>query len=131
MLRMNKTRVIYFLLICCIIILGLISREISFVPLFIGDMLWAIMIFLMIRFIFIDTDIKVIVLVSLMVCYMVEISQLYQAEWINNIRKTVPGRLILGQGFLWSDILSYTGGIIIAAFFEWAKQKRRLNNSQR
>jgi hypothetical protein len=55
---------------------------------------------------------------------MVEISQLYQAEWFNAIRITMPGRLILGQGFLWSDIISYTIGISIAAFIESFKFKR-------
>jgi hypothetical protein len=118
---MKKGRKIYFVLTCCVILLGLISRQISFVPLFIGDILWAIMIFFIIRFIFIDTDIRVIGLISLMLCYMVEISQLYQAEWINNIRKTLPGKLILGQGFLWSDIFSYTVGIIIGTCFEKVK----------
>jgi len=126
---MKKARIVYFIMICCIILLGLISRQISFVPLFIGDILWAIMIFYIIRFIFIDTDIKVIFLVSLMLCYMVEISQLYQEEWINNIRKTIPGRLILGQGFLWSDIISYTFGISFATFFEIAKHKLIINKN--
>ena len=124
---MKKARIVYFTIICCIILLGLISRRISFVPLFIGDMLWAIMMFFIIRFIFIDADIKIIVLISLMVCYTVEISQLYQEEWINNIRKTIPGRLILGQGFLWSDIVSYTVGIVFATFFELTKYNHTVN----
>jgi len=49
---------------------------------------------------------------------MIEMSQLYQAEWINNIRHTTLGGLILGQGFLWSDIVAYTAGVIIGALFE-------------
>ena len=49
---------------------------------------------------------------------MIEISQLYQAEWINNIRHTTLGGLILGQGFLWSDMVAYTVGVIIGALFE-------------
>lgn len=113
---MKNRRVRYFVLICVIILLGLISREISFIPLFVGDVLWAIMIFFLIQFIFIDINIKVLLLVSLMICYMVEISQLYQVEWLNNIRNTTLGRLVLGQGFLWSDIISYTVGITIVTF---------------
>lgn len=121
----KKIRIIYILLICGIILLGLISRHISFVPFFIGDILWAIMIFLVIRAIFIKADIRVVFLISLMLCYMVEVSQLYQAEWINNIRKTTLGRLVLGQGFLWSDIISYTLGITIVTFFELVKLSER------
>jgi len=124
---MKKARIIYFSLVCIVILLGLISRQLSFVPLFMGDLLWAVMIFFIIRFIFLDADVKSIVLISLMLCYAVEISQLYQADWINAIRKTLPGRLILGQGFLWTDILSYTVGIMLVSILEQLIYKRRLN----
>lgn len=127
---MNKQRKVYFILVSVVIILGLISRQISFMPLFIGDILWAIMMFFIIRFIFIKVDIRVIFLISLMMCYMVEISQLYRAEWINTIRKTIIGRLVLGQGFLWSDIISYTIGISMATFFELIKLKRKVKVRQ-
>lgn len=121
---MRSRRVQYFMLICVIIILGLVSREISFVPLFIGDVLWGIMIFFIIQFLFIDIDIKALFLASLMICYMVEISQLYQVEWLNKIRMTTPGRLVLGQGFLWSDIISYTVGIASATFIKMVRLKQ-------
>ena len=118
---MKKKRVVYFSLVCVVILLGLISRQLSFVPLFIGDLLWAVMMFFIVRFIFPERAPMLIVFISLILCYAVEISQLYQAEWINSIRQTLPGRLILGQGFLWSDIVSYTLGILLALFFEQVK----------
>jgi len=118
---MKKKRVVYFSLVCVVILLGLISRQLSFVPLFIGDLLWAVMMFFIVRFIFPERAPMLIVFISLTLCYAVEISQLYQAEWINSIRQTLPGRLILGQGFLWSDIVSYTLGILLALFFEQVK----------
>ena len=121
---MKSKRVKYFMLICIIIILGLVSRKISFVPLFVGDILWAIMILFIIQFLFIDIELKVLFLVSLMICYMVEISQLYQVDWLNNIRMTTPGRLVLGQGFLWSDIISYTVGITIVTFIKATRLKQ-------
>lgn len=118
---MKKKRVVYFSLVCIVILLGLISRQLSFVPLFMGDLLWAVMMFFIVRFIFPERAPMLIVFISLTLCYAVEISQLYQAEWINSIRQTLPGRLILGQGFLWSDIVSYTLGILLALFFEQVK----------
>ena len=60
----------------------------------------------------------------LMIYYMVEISQLYQVQWLNNIRMTTPGRLVLGQGFLWGDIISYTIGITIAATGLWYNKSK-------
>ncbi len=53
-----------------------------------------------------------------MVCYIIETLQLYQADWIVSIRATTLGRLILGQGFLWNDILAYTFGIGIVFMIE-------------
>ena len=120
-LYMKKKRVVYFSLVCIVILLGLISRQLSFVPLFMGDLLWAVMMFFIVRFIFPERAPMLIVFISLTLCYAVEVSQLYQSEWINSIRQTLPGRLILGQGFLWSDIVSYTLGILLALFFEQVK----------
>ncbi|GAA6770667.1 hypothetical protein AAGS39_14120 [Flavobacterium sp. CGRL2] len=43
---------------------------------------------------------------------------MYQAEWIVELRKTLFGRYVLGQGFLWTDILAYTFGIAYAFLVE-------------
>jgi len=59
-----------------------------------------------------------IAIISLLICYGIEFLQLYQAEWIIELRKTLFGRYVLGQGFLWSDILAYTFGIAVASLIE-------------
>lgn len=115
---MKRSRIFYFGIIILVIVLGLLSRRISGIPLFLGDILWAVMMFFIIRFLFIESSVRLVALVSLVLCYLVEISQLYQADWINAIRHTLPGRLILGQGFLWTDLLAYTAGIIVAVLSE-------------
>lgn len=81
------------------------------------------MIFYIMRFFFIHKSLKGVFLISLLFCYFIEVSQLYQAGWINNLRNTTIGGLILGHGFLWSDILAYTFGVTIAAIFELLKHK--------
>jgi hypothetical protein len=96
----------------------LLSRHIAGIPLFIGDILWATMIYFGVRFLFIKKSIKFIVAASLLFCYGIEFSQLYQAQWINNIRHTVLGGLILGEVFLWGDMLSYTVGVGIGVLIE-------------
>jgi hypothetical protein len=115
---MKKTRLYYFLFFLGTIALGLLSRAIKDIPMFIGDMLYAIMIYFMIHFLFPKAKTKTVALVSLLVCYAIEILQLYQAHWIVNIRSTTIGHLILGQGFLWSDIAAYTFGIGIVFIIE-------------
>jgi len=72
------------------------------------------MIYFLIRFLSLKTKLQKIAFVSLLVCYGIETLQLYQADWINEIRHTILGRLVLGKGFLWSDLLAYSFGITIA-----------------
>jgi hypothetical protein len=113
-----KTRLTWFILVIITIILGLLSRHIAGIPLFIGDILWATMIYFGFRFLFIYKSVKFIIIASLLFCYAIEFSQLYQAPWINNIRHTVIGGLVLGEAFLWGDLLSYTVGVALAVLVE-------------
>jgi len=53
-----------------------------------------------------------------LVCYTIELLQLYQGNWMIELRKTLFGRYILGQGFLWTDILAYTFGIAVTFSIE-------------
>ena len=48
----------------------------------------------------------------------VELSQLYHAPWIDSIRETTLGGLILGFGFLWSDTACYTVGVGLGVLLE-------------
>ncbi len=115
---MNKLRLKYLLCAAAVIATGLVSRKMAFIPLWIGDALWAVMVYLVMRMIFIHTSVNKIATWSLTFCFAIEISQLYQAPWINHIRSTLIGHLVLGQGFLWSDLLAYTGGILTIAVIE-------------
>ena len=54
-----------------------------------------------------------------MFCYGIEVSQLYHAEWIDSIRATTLGGLVLGYGFLWSDLVAYTIGVGVGFLFEF------------
>src|SRR5687768_1137887 len=98
-----KTRARYFLIICLIIILGLLSRKAGFIPVFAGDILYAMMIYFIMRFLFLKSKRFATAAASLLICYIIEFLQLYKAEWIARIRTTTFGHLVLGQGFLWSD----------------------------
>jgi hypothetical protein len=117
-IKVFKFRITFFALILITIILGLLSRHINGIPLFIGDILWGLMVYFIVRFLFINRTIKWVSIASLLFCYAIEFSQLYQAPWINNIRHTVIGGLVLGEKFLWGDILCYTVGISIGILAE-------------
>lgn len=122
---MLKSRIIYCSLIVITIITGLLSRHFSFIPPFIGDILWAMMVYFIVRFLFIGKPVKFIVVSSLLFCYAIEFSQLYKAPWINELRHTLFGRLVLGAGFLWSDLLCYTVGVIIGVWINKGIDFRR------
>ena len=76
------------------------------------------MIYILIRIFLIDKKAIQIAITSLLICHAIEFLQLYQGEWIIELRKTIFGRYVLGQGFLWTDIIAYTCGIAIAFSIE-------------
>ena len=94
------------------------SRRIAWIPLSTGDFLYAVMIYVLIRIIFITKKSCYVAIISLLTCYAIEFLQLYQGDWMIELRKTLFGRFVLGQGFLWTDILAYTFGIAIAFLIE-------------
>ncbi|TDO72895.1 uncharacterized protein DUF2809 [Flavobacterium chryseum] len=111
---MSTSKILYYVLFLLTIFLGILSRKISSIPLSIGDFLYAVMIYFLLRILFINKKSFQIIILSLLICYGIEFLQLYQAEWIIELRKTLFGKYVLGQGFLWSDILAYTFGVFIA-----------------
>lgn len=114
----NK-RFTYLILIVVTIILGISSRKINGIPNFIGDILYAVMVYFGMRFIFPQKNHKTALLLGLLFCYAIELQQLYRAEWIIKIRSTPLGHYALGEGFLWSDLVCYTIGILIALIVDY------------
>ena len=123
---MNRLRVIYGGFIVATIIVGLLSRHFSVIPLFIGDILWATMVYFIARFLFVKRPMKFALAMGLLFCFAIEFSQLYKAPWINELRHTLFGRLVLGEGFLWSDLVCYVVGIGIGIWFDKLINKRTL-----
>lgn len=120
---MKRNRVFYILLIIFSILIGLGSRKFpeilpSFLSLYLGDTIWALMVFFMLGFIWTRKNSLYNGILTLVFSYMIEFSQLYHAAWIDNIRNTTLGSLVLGSGFLWSDLLCYTIGIILGMWIE-------------
>lgn len=120
---MKNRRFYYLFLGILAMIFGLLSRRLTYyipdiINLFLGDALWALMIYFLIRFIFIKLSVKKAAIISVTFCFTIEISQLYHSGWIDNIRSTILGGLILGYGFLWSDLIAYLIGIGAGALLD-------------
>lgn len=122
-MSMKRNRFIYALLVITVILLGLASRRFAhYLPdwnkLYLGDALWAMMVFFIIGLLFDRKSSLWVALMALAFSYCIEFSQLYHAAWIDTIRNTRLGGLILGYGFLWSDLVCYTVGIAIGLGLE-------------
>ena len=126
---MNRNRFLYLILLVITIVTGLASRHFSsylphWVQLYLGDALWALMVFLLFGFFLHKKSTLWIAIVALVFSYSIEISQLYQAPWIDALRANPLGGLILGFGFLWSDLVCYTVGVGFGYLMEKVFLKR-------
>ncbi|HEX2218433.1 MAG TPA: DUF2809 domain-containing protein [Gemmatimonadales bacterium] len=117
---MSRSRALYFGLTLLVVALGLASRRYraglpAFIGAYAGDALWAAMVFLLAATVWAHAQPRVLAVGALAFSFGVELSQLHRAPWLDALRATRAGALVLGQGFLWSDLLCYTAGVGIAA----------------
>ena len=113
----NK-RWLYVILIFIDVPLGLATRwrQQYFTPLITeygGDVLAATCIFFGLRFLLVKWPLLKVAYTSYFICVLIEIQQLYQASWAVKFRNITVVGILLGHGFLWSDIVCYAAGIII------------------
>jgi hypothetical protein len=54
----------------------------------------------------------------------VDFSQLYNAPWLDAVRATIPGKLVLGNTFYWPGLVAYAVGIVIGVLAEWRLRRR-------
>lgn len=119
-----KIRIKYLIVTMFIMIIGLLSRKYmnifpkAIAP-FVGDILWAMMVYFGLRFVIPKLKLVKTLTLAIIFSFSIEISQLYQAYWINNIRDTTLGGLILGHGFLFEDLISYSLGIVIGFLLDY------------
>jgi hypothetical protein len=83
-----------------------------------GDALWAMMMVWLVSALAPQTGIVARAVVSLAICYAVEFSQLYQASWVDSLRETTVGQLVLGSGFDPRDLAAYAAGVLVAAMLD-------------
>ena len=95
--------------------IGLATRQYGneWMKLYAGDVIWAAMIYWSFKFLFAQEP-KRTAFYALIFCFLIEFSQLYHASWINQIRSNRLGGLVLGFGFLWSDLGCYLVGVLFS-----------------
>ena len=111
--KARKLRICYLSGTVVLIALGLLSRRVKFVPSACGDALWAMMVYCCFRIVLIRKPMIISAVAALIASFAVEFSQMLTPDWLVKIRSTFLGHMLLGQGFLWSDLLAYTIGIAV------------------
>jgi Protein of unknown function (DUF2809) len=93
-----------------------------------GDALYATMVFWGFGFLAPRARTSRVALAAAAFCFAIELTQLYQAPWIDAVRATTPGRLVLGQGFHAFDLVCYVVGVGLGVALEvglrgrWARR---------
>lgn len=113
----TRTRPHLGIAVFLVVLMGLASRAFPFLSpgalsKYPGDALWALMVSLGIAFLRPKIRPPRLALLALTFCWLVEFSQLYQAPWINSLRATRLGHLVLGSTFHWPDLFAYAVGIL-------------------
>ena len=132
----RRSRALYAGLVLLVSALGLASRRFADafpdgVRLYAGDVLWAAMVYFAAAAAWRRAPVARIAVGALLFSMLIEASQLYHAPWIDGIRATRLGGLVLGFGFLWSDVVCYAIGVGLAAMVDVALVRRSTASSLR
>ncbi len=115
---------LYIVLSVPTIFIGLFPRS-QLVPLpiliskYAGDTMWALMVFWCLCIFKPHWKTLKISLFTILFSFAIEFSQFYHAPWIDSLRKTIVGGLILGFGFKLSDLVCYSVGVLVGIFIDY------------
>lgn len=128
----KRNRYVLGIVLILIIALGLLSRSTStLLPAFFvqygGDTLWASMMYIIFSIGMPKLKIQYLFIITILFSFMIEFSQMLTFPWLVKLRAT-PLRYLLGQGFVWSDLLCYTIGCVGIACLDYIWLRRRISN---
>ena len=120
--RRKRNPLVWLILIALTVGLGLASRYAGHLPSVVadyaGDTLWALAAFLGIGLLLPRVSTWTVAFLAMSFSVIIEVGQLYHAPWIDSIRRTTLGGLILGFDFVWSDLACYAVGVGIGMLIE-------------
>lgn len=91
-----------------------------------GDALWSMVVFFALAMVFTRATTLRVALMAMVFSWSIEFLQLYHAPWIDSIRSTLLGRLVLGSTFNSPDLVAYAIGVVLASFADRVLAQRNL-----
>lgn len=105
-----------------VVAMGLASRS-SLAPALVrtwaGDPLYGVLIYVLVRAALPGAARRRSGLVALSLCALVEVSQRWHPAWLDAVRASRLGALVLGRGFRWSDLAGYAVGVSLGTGLDW------------
>jgi len=89
----------------------------SFLADFAGDTMWALAFFALFRMVLPRLKLWQVALLTFGFAIGIEFSQLWHPLWLDFLRQTKAGGLLLGFGFRWSDLICYASGSALGFLF--------------
>jgi fumarate reductase subunit D len=127
-----RSRALLLPLMVLVVALGLGSRSAAarlhlprFVTDYAGDALWTVMVYLCLVFALPRLSLRHAASWALGLSVLVELSQLVHTPWLDALRAHRLGALVLGRGFLASDLVCYAVGAALAASADLLYSRRR------
>ena len=90
-----------------------------------GDIFWTTMVVFALRSVLLKPSVWKLVTFTSILGAVTEASQLYHTPWLDDFRNTKFGGILLGHGFLWSDIVCYVIGAVFAGLIITIIEKRK------
>jgi hypothetical protein len=125
-MRSARSRIRLLAVTVMVVVLGLATRRPfapPFVQLYLGDVLWGTLFFLLGALAWPRRSSWALGAWAVVTTQLVELSQLYQADWALRLRATRAGGLLLGHQFLWSDLWCVSIGGALAALLDTRVQR--------
>ncbi len=117
-----RSRALLLPLMVLVVALGLGSRSAvaavylpRFLRAYAGDTLWAALVYLCLLFVLPRLPMRQAAAWTLGISVLVELSQLLHIPWLDALRAHRFGALLLGRGFVASDLVCYAAGVALAS----------------
>lgn len=109
---------------------GLASRRIDGLPSVVedhvGDVLWATAVVLALAVVWPAHRPEMHAAAGFAIAFIVELSQLWNPEWLDDLRANDLAALVLGRGFLWADLPRYAVGCLLGyGLLRWVVRTAR------